>query len=413
MLYNLFLILYFIFIIPKVLYEYLLLKKKKKDLLKRLGLKKYSFNFSDKKPIIWVHAVSLGETKVATSLVEKLKKEYPNSYIIISNTTQTGHEEAKKSLLLADKFIFFPFDFPYSVKKVFSQVKPNIIIFIETDYWFNFIKEAKKNCAKVVLVSGKISEKSLNRFSKVLFFSKKLFSYFDLILTQDELYKKRFSKLISNDRLHISGNLKLVNNIKKYPKDFLNEWLSKLKAKNSSIITIASTHDPEEEMIIKQIKDIPNIKILLAPRHPERFNLVYKRIKKIISCCLLSNLSEDAKVIVIDRMGILNILYQISDLAIVGGSFINRVGGHNILEPVFVNTPVFFGPYMHTQIQLKKMVLDSNCGKEVNLEDLNENILKFLQNESSRKNFIDNCTNITKTSQNILEDTFQKIKKLI
>jgi len=413
MLYNFLLVLYLIVFTPKAFYDFIVFKKKKKDLLKRLGFKKYVFDFHKKKPLIWIHAVSLGETKAAIPILNELKKEYSNSYIIISNTTQTGHDEAKKSLFLANEFIFFPFDFPFIVKKIFSQIKPNIIIFIETDLWLNFIKEAKKNNAKIVVVSAKISEKSQKRFCKFSFFSKKLFSYVDLILAQNEIYKNRFASFVSEEKLKICGNLKFVNSIKKYSQQDLNEYLNKLNPKNFNIITVASTHNPEEELIINEIKNIPNIKILLAPRHPERFNLVYKQIKKITNCSFLSNLESNAKVILIDKMGILNILYKISALAIVGGSYIKRVGGHNILEPVFVNIPVFFGPFMHSQLELKEMVLKANCGKEVQLKDLNQTILKYLQDKIYKQNLINNCLQITNSSQKTLNETFYNVKNLI
>ncbi len=414
MFYNFLLVLYFIIYIPKAFYEYIFFKKRKKDLLKRIGLKKYSFKSHVKKPIIWIHAVSLGETKAATAILEKLKSEYPNSYIVVSNTTQTGHDEAKKSLILADEFVFFPLDLPYIVKGIFTQIKPDIVIFIETDLWLNFIKEAKKNHAKVIVVSAKISEKSHKRFSKFMFFSKKLFSSIDLILAQNELYKKRFASLIPEERLKICGNLKLVNNIQKQPHESLQAWLSKLNAKDKNIITLASTHDPEEQLIIKEIKDIPNTKILLAPRHPQRFIRVYNQIKKITTCSLLSDLTnKDAKVILIDQMGILNILYQLSHLAIVGGSYISRVGGHNILEPIFVKIPVFFGPFMHNQIELKQIILRANCGRQVKLKDLKPTILKYFQDNFYKQNLINNCTKILDNSQNILEDTIVNLKKLI
>ncbi|NGX29147.1 MAG: hypothetical protein K940chlam1_01344, partial [Candidatus Anoxychlamydiales bacterium] len=383
------------------------------DLLKRLGLKKYNFEPKDKSPIIWIHAVSLGETKASKVLIKKLKIEKPNSYIILSSMTQTGNIEAKTSH--ADICVFFPFDFSFSVKNVFSQIKPDLIIFIETDFWPNFIKQAKKNNTKLIIASAKISLKSTLRFSKFLKkFFKEMFSSFDLILTQNELYKERFSLFTPPDKIHITGNLKFTNTNKTYSKEFLDQWLDKLNAKNTNLITIASTHNPEEEMLTNTLKDIPNLKILLAPRHPERFHSVFNQIQKITPCCLLSDLTNpNAKVIIIDKMGILDILYQISTLAILGGSFIDRVGGHNILEPVFLKTPVFFGPHMHSQEDFKKIVLENNCGKELPLNNLKSEITQYLKDKISQNSLIANCNNIKNTYQNVIDQTLQKIKKII
>ena len=409
--YNFFLFIYFLYSLPKALFDYLFYKKKKKDFLKRIGFKKYLFDSQNKHPIIWIHAVSLGETKAAKPVIEKLKIKNPNSYIVLSSVTQTGNTEALTSQ--ADKCIFFPFDFSFSVKQVFKQIKPSLIIFIETDFWPNFIKEAKKNKAKIIIASAKISKRSKLRFAKFSTFSKKLFSNFDLILAQNELYKSRFSLFTTPDKIQISGNLKFASSHKIYSKPFLDTWQKKLNPQNLNLITIASTHHPEEELLINALKDIADLKILLAPRHPERFNLIYNKIKKITSCSFLSNLKGNAKVILIDQMGILDILYQISDLAILGGSVINRVGGHNILEPVFLKTPVFFGPYMHSQEELKKIVLEKNSGLEITLHDLCFQVAKFLNDKTYQNKLISNCHNVKDTYQNVLDTTFAKIKKFI
>jgi len=415
MFYNAVLFIYFIIILPKALYEYIFYKKKKKDLLKRLGIKKYNFDSQNKAPIIWIHAVSLGETKAAASLLKKLKEFYPTSYIIISSVTETGHNIAKKCLNLADKFIYFPFDFSFSIKRLFSQVKPNIIIFIETDFWPNFIKEAKKNKSKILLLSAKISKKSLNRFIKFSIFSKNLFSCFDLILAQNAIYKERFSKFISEKKIIISGNLKFTNFPEIYSKDYLKTWRNKTNNQNLKIVTIASTHDKEEEILIEKLKDIHGIKILLAPRHPERFNEVYYKIKKITSCSLFSKIDENdnSKVILIDQMGILNVLYQISDIAIVGGSFIDNIGGHNILEPAFVNTFVLFGPHMHVQKDLKEIVLQYNLGKEVSIDNLQDDIKKILQNGTLKKETFQKSKIMQTKFEKILEDSFNEIKNFL
>ncbi|NGX62678.1 MAG: 3-deoxy-D-manno-octulosonic acid transferase [Candidatus Anoxychlamydiales bacterium] len=416
MIYNFLLFLYFLYSLPKVIYEYLFFKKKKSDFLKRLGFKKYQFNPKPESLIIWIHAVSVGETKAAKSLLQKLKSQYKNSYIIISSITETGHIEAKRSLSIADKFIFFPFDFSFSVNRVFSQIKPDLLIFMETDFWPNFIRIAKKNRAKIVAVSAKISERSYHRYLKLSKFSKSLFQNFDLILTQTDLFSKKFVKFAKKEKVFNIGNLKLSNIPKTYPKKILDDYRAKLNIQNQHIITIASTHENEEELLITKLKDIPNTKILIAPRHPERFNIVYKQLQKITPCSLFSRLNSSNKnsnIILIDKMGILDALYQISSLAILGGSFINRVGGHNILEPIFSNTPVFFGPYMHSQLELKKLALDNLAAKSLTLENITSEITEYLKDNFYQNQLRLNCTKLKNSYKNILDNTFDKIYNLL
>ncbi|NGX51962.1 MAG: 3-deoxy-D-manno-octulosonic acid transferase [Candidatus Anoxychlamydiales bacterium] len=414
MIYNFLLFIYLLISLPKAIFVYIFYKKKKSDILKRLGLKSYNFNPQYKRPIIWIHAVSLGETKAAISFLKRLKDKHPSSYIIISSTTETGHIEAKKSLFLADKFIFFPFDFSFTIRKVFSQIKPNLIIFLETDFWYNFMKIAKENRSKIAVISAKISKRSTSNFLKFLKFSKGLFSNIDLILAQNEQYRKRFSNFLDPKKIFVTGNLKLSNSFEILSKDALDKWKSKLNIKDQKVITIASTHSPEEELLINELKNLPNIKILIAPRHPERFISVYNQLKKITTISLLSEISKkpNSKVILIDEMGILNTLYQLSSLAIVAGSFIDRVGGHNILEPIFVKTPVFFGPNMFSQLEFKKIVLDSKSGKEVHLKNIKTEISKYLDKDNLSK-LIDNCSKLKKNYQNILENTTSKITNLL
>lgn len=422
MIYDFFLFVYVLIFSFKAIFELIFYKKKRSDLLKRLGIKSYDFDPNDKKPIIWIHAVSLGETKAAKSLLETLKKLYKNSYIVISSQTQTGHAEAKKTLSKADKFVYLPIDFSFSVKRLFRQIKPDAILFIETDIWPNFIKQAKKNGSKLILISAKMSEKSEKRYLRFYKFSKNLFSKFDLILTQNDSYKKAFEKFTSKNKVFSTGNLKLINFPKIYSEDFLKNLKDKLNIKNQKVIMIASTHDDEEELLINSLKDLKNTLILLAPRHPERFHKVYNKISKIISCSLFSKLREitidqpnnQNKIILIDQMGVLNQLFQISDLAILGGSFIDRVGGHNILEPILVNTPVFFGPNMYSQLDLEKIALESCSGKKVSLKNINFEVRNFLEKKSQQQQMINNCINIKKDlRKNILDSLLDKIQNLI
>ena len=415
MLYDFCLILFILINIPIFIYEALFLKKKKRDLLKRLGIKKYTFNPSGKNPIIWIHAVSLGETKASKTLLDKFREKYKNAYIIISSTTNTGYRESKENLKNANAHIYLPFDFSWTIKKLFSVLKPNIVVFVETDLWYNFIKHAKKNNSKVFLVSAKISKRSSSRFSKIPFFSKKLFSCFDLIVAQNEKYKQRFIKAHANPKIiEVGGNLKFDQKPVLLKQEEKLYWKNLLNLKNKKVITIASTHDPEEKLLLNELASIferfSNLRVLLAPRHPERFKAVSSLIKESsIPFISLSNIDKQTgheKIILIDKMGFLNVSYQLSDLAIVAGSFTDKIGGHNILEPALVNTPVFFGPFMFSQIDLKNLVIKNNAGKETSIKNIKTDVLNFFKNDIAQKN-----KNLISDNFNATGDTFEKLMK--
>jgi 3-deoxy-D-manno-octulosonic-acid transferase len=211
----------------------------------------------------------------------------------------------------------------------------------------------------------------------------------------------------------VTGNLKFSKREKFLSKEELEKWRKLFKIQREDfVITVASTHEPEEELLLKEILKIKKpLKILLAPRHPERFSKVEKLlISKNIGYSLYSNPSKkNEKVILINTMGFLNICYQLSDLAIVGGSFIKKIGGHNILEPVFFDLPVFFGPFMFSQRDLKREVLRFNCGKEVLLKNIKKELEDYYKIENEMKK---NCEKLKNEFFGALEKTFLSLKNL-
>lgn len=399
MIYDLMLLIFLIATSPFWLWKILVIKKKQKDLLRKLGIRGYSCSIPKNKFVIWIHAVSVGETKSAQKLIEAIKQKKSDAYIVISSTTFTGHEEARKCLK-ADFFVYLPFDFSWAVKRALNTFNPKLVLFLETDLWFHFLKYSKKMGAKTALISGKMSEKSSHRFKMVSFFSKKLFSYFDVIGVQNEFYEKLFIEAQAvASQVQITGNLKWDNRPQFVDSQVKEEWKKRLGIENNQTIVLASTHENEEELLLNalhsMIKEKSNLKILVAPRHPERFKSVYQNLqKKGYPCSLFSEKPEHAsQVIILDQMGILNIVYQLVDLAIVGGSFVD-IGGHNILEPVFYETPVFFGPFMHAQKQMKQVVTYYEAGEEISLHNLHGKVEKFFQDSSYCNHFKKGCNNL-------------------
>lgn len=390
--YDVFLAFYLIVKIPVVLLNF---KKYRSTIVERF------FHFSKNKilpkdrKIVWVHAVSLGETKAASLLTKKMKSEKEDLFIVLSTLTKTGFAEGKKNLEV-DYHLYLPLDFSFVMKKLMAFFKPHLLILVETDFWYNLLKYAKKNGAAVALVNGKLSDRSFKRFKAFSFFSKKVFSLIDQFLIQDETYLERFSKLgIPFNKMQVTGNLKLDLKNKVLSQSEKEDWINAFKLNsNEKVITIASTHANEEELLLKNLPD--GFKYFLVPRHPERFSTVKDILKRSnIPFGVYSQkdtLSGTEKIILIDAMGILNICYQLSSLAIVCGSFVKNIGGHNILEPVFVGTPVFFGPYMHSQEEMKKIVLQSKCGKEISLENIKNQIEDFFSKEGEHR---ENCRYLT------------------
>ena len=210
----------------------------------KLGLKTYKFKKGS--PTIWLHAVSVGEIKAACNLLKKIKEEYPNSTLIVSSITETGHAEAKKSTPFVDHHIILPIDFKGVMSSLLKGLSLDLLLLVETDIWPNFLRACKKRGAKIGLINGKISQRSYQRLKKIRPFANWYFSPLDFLLVQDEVYKKRFVDLGFNlNSIKVTSNLKLDDS---YPmlSDLELNTLKKKLGLGDLCITIGSTHEGEE-----------------------------------------------------------------------------------------------------------------------------------------------------------------------
>ncbi|MFI5344596.1 MAG: 3-deoxy-D-manno-octulosonic acid transferase [Chlamydiales bacterium] len=379
--------------LPKLLYDLVVHKKHRKSFLYRLGcgLPKKS---AKKSPVIWIHAISLGETKAAVALAREIKKRFPNGTLVISSVTETGHQEAQRCMPFADHHIYLPLDFNLLIKRAIKRLSPDLVLLCESDFWLNFLQNVQKNGGYVGLINGKISEKSAKRYSQFPFFSRRLFGLFDIFCMQNSLYQDRFIKLgIPQDKTLITGNLKFDDEYPQLTLEEVKEWRQKLGiSPGQFVLTIGSTHDPEETLLIDVLTEVwkswPNLKVLLIPRHPERYDEAGKILEKKrmlwTSFTDINRQNGNEQIILMNAMGLLRMCYQLSDFSIVGGSYTDRIGGHNIMEPCWYGKPVIFGPYMHTQVEFVNYVKKYESGFQVDLKALPATISRLLEDESER-----------------------------
>jgi len=367
--YDLSLLLLLILFFPKLMIDFFFRGKYRKSLLARV---KGEAPENKKKPVIWLHAVSMGETKALSTLVPHIRQSHPDAYIFVTTVTETGQEQARECIPDADAIHYLPLDFSWIIKSFVKMIKPNLLILVEGDYWYNLMREVKRGGGSIVVVNGKMSEKSMKRY---LFF-KSLFSSIDHFCLQGESYMVRFLKLgIPPERITITGNLKFdIPSPEQKDLALFKEQLH--LTEDDIVITIGSTHEGEEELLLSRItplqKTHPHLKVLLVPRHPDRF----ARVKQL--------LANYPNVTLIDKMGVLPECYRISDLAIVGGSFVRGVGGHDIFEPVKMGVPTLFGPFMHKQVDLSTLITNSGAGKMLPIEAL-PSILEELLNSAKQR----------------------------
>lgn len=404
--------------LPFFFFQYFTKKKYKSKLREKLGLKTYKFKKGT--PTIWLHAVSVGEIKAASNLLKQIKEAYPASTIIVSSITETGHQEAKRSTPFADHHIMLPIDFKSVMNSLLKGLSLDLVLLVETDIWPNFLQACKKRGAKIGLINGKISERSYRRLKKIRPFANWYFSTLDFLLVQDEVYQKRFIDLGFDPKsVKITSNLKLDDS---YP-TLNNTELKSLKEKlgvGELCITIGSTHEGEEKSLIQEIKPLlkkyPNLKILLVPRHPERNNEVEAFLQQTgltFGRYSQKDTLHNKQVLLIDTMGFLRTCYQLAQVAIVAGSYTSKVGGHNILEPLWYSTPCLFGPHMQTQAQFVHLVKQAKAGLQTPLKSLKNTLEELFENTSQRRSMGERGRAIFDAASGGTSITFKYLKKML
>ncbi len=338
------------------------LELRKRDPKRRLVWLKEKFgfislpNFRDNKQIIWVHAVSLGEVRAITKFLELATQEFN---ICLTTTTETGRTFAEKLMKENPNFkvYYSPFDLEFVIKRFLKRLNPAALVLVETEIWPNMIY-VSSNYIPVFLINARLSDKSFIKYKALSFFFKPILNKISAICTQNENYLHKFKLLgVISDKLYLTENLKFDITI-----PFIK--FEELEILKRPIIIAGSTHEGEEKIILTsflQIKEASSL--LLVPRHPERFERVYKLCQEFIGAedvtvfkysellknkpqQMLKEWQEGKKmVVVIDKIGILASLYRIADVAIIGGSFIPH-GGQNPLEAIYWKVPVIVGPYM-------------------------------------------------------------------
>ena len=349
------------------------------------------------RPVIWLHAVSVGESIAARPLLKALKNRYPGHAIVISNTTETGRGIAT-GYPEKDLCIYFPFDFLPSVRAVLNRIKPQLIIIMETEIWPNFNREAAVRKIPVILANGRISDRSFGRYLKFSWFFRHPLQYFSNLCMQTELDRERIITIgAPPERTITSGNLKYdipFHPVEREEKKTLRQHYA--ISDEMIVIVAASTHPGEEELLLavylQLLKITPGIFMVLVPRHPERAAevallleksaLPYRRRTQITA---KTNQSPAGEVLLVDTVGEMMNLYALSDLAFVGGSLV-ATGGHNLLEPASRGVPCIFGPHMTNFREIAALVLHYGAGIQVTtVEELLEVGRNMIQSPEVRQ----------------------------
>ena len=332
-----------LYLIALPLIIYLSFKSKyKKSIPSRFFL--FNNGSFSKRGTVWFHVCSLGEARALKPILEELKSEE----ISITTITQTGQNEALK--YNADvRYLPYEMFLPFWIKH------QKILVVLEAEFWYMLFRVAFARGTRVILLNARISDKSVKKYLQFAWFYKKLLANVEMIYAQSEVDKNRFIALGARN-IEVIGNIKLLGKI-----NFTKEY----EKPNLETIVAGSTHDGEEKSILAAFvtyKRENKAKLIVVPRHPERFDSVYELMKLTAknNSLTLSRFSEDKSLstdmVLVDMMGELNNIYKISDIAILGGAFKDDVGGHNPLEPAHFGCKIITGKHFFHQKELFKYV---------------------------------------------------------
>ncbi|WP_284109179.1 3-deoxy-D-manno-octulosonic acid transferase [Acinetobacter pittii] len=305
---------------------------------------------------IWFHAVSVGETNAAQPLIEHyLKLGQP---VLVTNTTKTGQARAKSLFLKApylDLFqaVYLPVDQKHLLKQFFELYQPKLLALVETELWPNLIDQAKLQQVPCLLLNARLSEKSAKGYSRVSGLTAGMLKQIDWVLAQDNATRQRYVELgLDQQKSQVVGNIKFDIHA---PEAFINQaaklyqlwYLGQRK-----VLTIASTHAPEELQILQALQPYlrsdPELVCIVVPRHPERFDEVFEICQNLDLIThrrsMNHSIHASTQVYLADSMGELWLWYALSQVCFVGGSLNEPGGGHNILEPMVLNVPTVIGP---------------------------------------------------------------------
>lgn len=396
----------------------LLRRKLHRGFLMRLGIFPKAIKEKIKyKKLIWLHMVSVGEVNAAGELIRHLREFYPDHRFVISTVTKTGNQVAQKLVAAEDILIYAPLDLSFIVRKVVKLIKPQIFIITETEIWPNIVNSLYANNIPLVLVNGRISANSFNSYRLIRFFLKRTLGQFSMFCMQTAQDAKRIIQLGAKEaKVKVTGNMKF--DIQLLASSHQPAALS--LSEGERLFIAGSTHHPEEEIVLKVyqklIKNYPNLRLLIAPRHIERTKEIEALVAKSgfeserVSALKVGN---GKSVLILDSIGELRSLYSLADIVFIGGSLICR-GGQNPIEPAIFGKAIIFGPHMFNFADIAKIFLEKQAAIAVkDADSLQQTVSEILSHAALKEKLAHQASELVQENKGASIRNAQIIKHLI
>jgi 3-deoxy-D-manno-octulosonic-acid transferase len=384
-------------------------------------VQRFGFAYPRLSQSTWLHAVSVGEVVAAEPLIRTLLDEFPERDVLVTTVTPTGAERVRRTFGDAVQHAYIPFESPDAVRRFFKSVEPAIALIVETEIWPNLYRGCGLRGIPLVLVSARISPRSVSKYRKLLPLFRETLSHGIVIAAQSRADAERFISLgASGLRTRVTGNIKFDiqlppglpergKTIRRDQFGYRPVWLA------------ASTHEGEESIVLdaheRLLEQFPELLLVLVPRHPERFDVVADFVEKhgLTLCRRTDGIAVPASVQVFlgDTMCELMQFYAASDLALVGGSLV-PIGGHNLLEPGALGLPILTGPYTFNAEEIAEQFIDQRACRVVETsDDIVREVTSLMLDEEAARQLGDSARRLIDENRGALAELMAVIRPLL
>jgi 3-deoxy-D-manno-octulosonic-acid transferase len=391
LLYSLALALALLLSLPFWLYQTLRHGKYRRGFAERIGKIPARLGTFDKTRVIWIHAVSVGEVLAISRLVEQMRRTLPQYRVVISTTTDTGQDLARKRIGQENVF-YFPMDFAFAIRPYLRALHPELVVLAETEFWPNFLRLVHASGSRLAVVNARISDRSWPRYQRYTWALRKMLAHVDSFLAQTNQDSTRLQSIGAEPtRIHVSGNLKFDVSLPPVP-PIVESLRNSLAADDAHpVLVCGSTVEDEEAPLLKAFENLrvshPRAVMILAPRHPERFDTVAALLQQMgISSHRRSKWHGESLaggVLLVDTIGELSSLYGLADIAFVGGSLVPR-GGHNIIEPAQHGVAIVTGNHTENFRDIVGLFRSRDAVRIVGLAELPLTLMQLADNDAER-----------------------------
>lgn len=427
LLYTLSLLVY----LPLFAYRLIFEKKHRIDWLQRLGLRPPAAEGAPAGPVVWIHAVSVGEVNVVRPLVKQLG--LGPRQLWISTTTDTGQALAQRLFQEVARVFYFPLDWKWACRRYLLALRPAVVLLVETELWPGFIAAAKSLSIPVLVINGRISDTSFRRYGRIRFLLKPLLQQIERFCMQSRLDKERILQLgAPAERVRQVGNLKYDYHLPPSPeKERLVERMERLlkRGQEDPLWVCGSTREGEEEILLSAFRDLraefPSLALLIAPRHPHRGEGIARLVRSQGWNCVRrsefvetegdgweeTRLPARPDVLILDSIGEIAYLYQLAEVVFIGGSLV-PTGGHNVIEPAYFGKPILFGPHMENFREISTTFLESYAALQVaSAGELAAQVRELLKDPVTRRWLGRNARKVIRDNQGAVKRTIEAVAR--